>query len=71
MKILLRKVLIADPGSVLNGLQKDILIDGNLISAIEDHISQASDIEQIIEAEGLTVSPGWVDSFSHFCDPGL
>jgi len=71
MKILLKKVLIADPGSVLNGLQKDILIDGNLISAIEDHISQAADIEQIIEAEGLTVSPGWVDSFAHFCDPGF
>ena len=69
MKILVRQATIADPNSPFNGQVTDILIDGLHISKIAAHIAEPAD--EIIEAAGLTVSPGWVDIFSHFCDPGF
>ena len=69
MKILVRKALIVDPQSAFNGTQKDILIDDTKIVAIEDSIHQSAD--QIIDHTSMMVSPGWVDTFSHFCDPGF
>jgi len=69
MKILVRQAVIADPHSPFNGQSTDILIDGGVITKIASHISEKFD--EVIEAKGLTVSPGWVDIFSHFCDPGL
>jgi len=69
MKILVRQATIADPNSPFNGQVTDILIDGLHISKIAAHIAGPAD--EIIEAAGLTVSPGWVDIFSHFCDPGF
>ena len=68
MKILLRKVLVADVNSSFDHSVKDILIEDGKIVSIKDNISQKAD--EIIEEEGLTVSPGWIDAFAHFCDPG-
>ena len=68
MKILIRQAVIADPNSPFNGQTTDILINGEQISKIASHINESAD--EVIVAEGLTVSPGWVDIFSHFCDPG-
>jgi dihydroorotase len=68
MKILIRQAVIADPNSPLNGKVTDILIVGGQITKIAPEITGPAD--EIIEEEGLTVSPGWVDIFSHFCDPG-
>lgn len=68
MKILVRQVTIADPNSPFNGQVTDILIHGAQIAKIAPQISDTAD--EIIEADGLCVSPGWVDIFSHFCDPG-
>ena len=69
MKILVRQATIADPNSTFNGQVTDILIEGQLISKIAPHISEP--VDEIIEAAGITASPGWVDIFSHFCDPGF
>jgi dihydroorotase len=68
MNILLQQVSIADPNSPFNGSKKDILIADGIIKAIEDNISTAS--AQIINKENTIVTPGWVDIFSHACDPG-
>lgn len=68
MKILLRQATIADPDSAYNGQVCDILINEGMISKIAAKISETAD--EVVEADGLTVSPGWVDLFSHFCDPG-
>lgn len=68
MKILLRQATIADPGSTFNGQVQDILINGNTISAIAPDIREKAD--KVIETEGLIVSPGWVDVFADFADPG-
>ncbi len=68
MKILVRQAHIADPNSPHNGQVTDILIDGEQITEISKKITAAADT--VIEADGLTISPGFVDIFAHFCDPG-
>lgn len=68
MKILLKQVTIADPLSPFNGSVKDILIVDGIVSQVADDIAGESGTHI---ANGGTISPGWVDIFSHFCDPGL
>jgi dihydroorotase len=68
MTILIRKAIITQPGSPFNGQQKDILITGGNVVRIADNITEKAGT--VIEREGLQVSPGWVDIFAHFCDPG-
>ena len=68
MKILVRQARIADPNSPHNGQVTDILIEGEQITDISPKITTTADT--VIEADGLTVSPGFVDIFAHFCDPG-
>ena len=69
MKVLLKQAIIVQSSSPLNGLQKDILINNGIIQLIEDQITEQSDT--VVEQPGLHVSIGWIDLFSHFCDPGF
>jgi dihydroorotase len=69
MTILLRQVKIVDIHSPFNGLVKDILLQDQHIISISDHYTGNSD--QVIELKGNYVSPGFVDPFVHFCDPGF
>lgn len=68
MKILLQQVTIADPNSPYNGNEKDILIVDGFINRIADNI--LDDSAQTFTANNVMVTPGWVDIFSHACDPG-
>lgn len=43
---------------------RDILVENGRITAIDKNISFPA--EEIIDAEGLTVTPGWVDDHAHF-----
>ena len=69
MSILLRQVKIADPASPFHNKVKDILIKDQQIVSITDHFDGKTDF--VFEKAGTTVSPGWVDPFVHFCDPGM
>lgn len=68
MQLLIRQALIASPDSPDNGQIRDILVNGDTIQQIAPHITSSADHE--ISDEGLTISPGWIDIFIHFCDPG-
>jgi len=68
MKILIQQACIIDRGSPHNGTIRDILIEDGRIMAIGANLPAAADT--VIRHPGLHVSPGWVDIFSHFCDPG-
>ncbi len=68
MKLLIKKVLIADKKSPFSGLTKDILVIDGKISLISDEITSPAD--ETIETEGLIISQGWVDVFTDFADPG-
>ncbi|MBC7721864.1 MAG: dihydroorotase [Pedobacter sp.] len=71
MRLLLQKVLIADINSPFKGTIKDILIIDGIIAQIADNIASDAADTTIIHNENYIVSTGWVDIFSHFCDPGL
>lgn len=68
MKVLIKQALIADPQSTFYNKIQDILVENGVITEISPEITVESDRE--IKRPGLTVSPGWVDLFAHFNDPG-
>lgn len=68
MTILVRKALIIDPHSPHNNSVKDIFIQDGFIDTIHEHISLNADT--VIEQQNIIVSPGWIDIFANFCDPG-
>ncbi len=68
MTILVRKALIIDPLSPHNNSVKDIFIKDGLIETIQENFSGNADT--VIEQEDIILSPGWIDIFSNFCDPG-
>ena len=67
MKLLISKALLIDPTSIHHNTTKDILIIDGIIKGIDNNIDAAD--AQVIE--GNVVSPGFIDVFSHFCDPGF
>jgi dihydroorotase len=69
MTILVRKARISDPLSSHQGSVRDLLIRDGHIVRIADNIQEPAD--QTISADGLHASPGWVDVFTHGCDPGF
>ncbi len=68
MNLLIKQVRIVDPTSSFNGRTVDILISNGIITAIGNQLHDAAD--KTISQEGLHVSPGWVDLFADFADPG-
>jgi dihydroorotase len=68
MKILIKEARIICAQSPLNGQVHDILINDGNIQQIGNSIEAAAD--EIISAEGLHVSVGWMDVFANFADPG-
>jgi dihydroorotase len=68
MTILIKQACIVDPSSSLNGQITDIFIENGIIKQIGKKLSVSADKE--ISIEGLCVSPGWMDVFSNFADPG-
>jgi dihydroorotase len=69
MNILLKQVLIADPNSPFNRQQVDIFIENSLIKQIGSLHDASAEI--VINEPDLIVSPGWVDVFANFCEPGF
>jgi dihydroorotase len=67
MKLLIRQALINDSFSAYNGNTADIFIENGIITQIGSIQASA---DRVIEAHGLHVSPGWIDSFADFADPG-
>ncbi|MEO8403647.1 MAG: dihydroorotase [Chitinophagaceae bacterium] len=68
MKILIKQARIVDPSSPLNGQIHDIFIEDGIITRTGKQLSVKADQE--ISTEGLCVSPGWMDVFANFGDPG-
>jgi len=68
MKLLIKQARIVDPNSSLNGQISDIFIDDGIITGLGIEIKGSPDKE--IKIPGIHVSPGWVDSFANFGDPG-
>ncbi|MFI5124917.1 MAG: dihydroorotase [Chitinophagales bacterium] len=69
MKVLLKQAYITDPLSSHLGTIQDILVENGIIREIAAAIPD-SHAEKLITGKGLVVSPGWVDIFSNFAEPG-
>jgi len=69
MKLLIKQACITDPLSSHHGTIQDILIEKGTIQQIAPVIAEKAD--QVIDQQGLHISPGWVDIFSNFADPGF
>lgn len=68
MKILIKQAKIVDPASPFNGHLADIFIENGIISKIGSSLAEIADKE--IAVNGLHASPGWIDVFANFADPG-
>jgi dihydroorotase len=68
MTILIKQATVVDPHSPFNGQTADIFIENGIIKQVSGKISVKADKE--INIAGLHVSPGWVDVFANFADPG-
>jgi len=68
MKILIKQACIVDPTSPFNGQIIDIFIENGIVKQIGKNLTLSADQE--VNIEGLHVSPGWMDVFSNFADPG-
>ncbi|MBA3900166.1 MAG: dihydroorotase [Bacteroidetes bacterium] len=70
MAVIIRSAKIISSASESNGQTADILIIDGKITEIGKGLKAPEDAE-IIEAEGLCVSPGWFDMHVNFRDPGF
>jgi dihydroorotase len=69
MTILVRKATIKDKQSSHHNQERDILISNGIVIEIAPNIDAPAD--QVIEANGQFLSPGWVDVFVSGNDPGF
>ncbi len=70
--ILIKKGHLIDPYSGLFGLYDIEIKDDKIVSIREtDHDFAEDNYEEVIDASGLYVAPGFVDVHVHFRDPGL
>jgi len=70
MRVFIREAKVVDPRSPFNGQVVDLLLENGEIIKIGAGLKAPKDTPQIIEEKGLCVSPGWVDMFVQFHDPG-
>ncbi len=68
MTILIRQAKIVDPTSPFHLTVQDIFIENGFIKSIGTLTATA---DHVIASNGLCISPGWIDLFAHFADPGL
>lgn len=68
MKVLIKKATVLDLGSEYHNKVVDLLIEEGQIKRIAATIKEETDT--VIKANGLCVSPGWVDVFADYREPG-
>jgi len=66
--LLIKGGRVVDPSQKIDG-QFDILVENGRIVRFEKNI-KSSEASEVIEADGLIVSPGFIDLHAHLRDPG-
>ena len=68
MTVLIKQARIIDPSSPYNETTQDILVESGIIKNIGNQLDTREG--ETFSGDGLHVSPGWVDIFANFSDPG-
>ena len=68
MKLLIKQALVVDPNSPYNNKKVDLLIEDGILTKIGKIDTAGAD--KTVSSSHLCISPGWVDSFANFADPG-
>jgi len=66
MDIVLKGATVIDPSSPFHLSKSDIRIQNGLIA----EIGEIAGTDEVVNIDGLSVSPGFCDVFTHACDPG-
>lgn len=69
MDILVKEATVIDPSSPFHLKQAAVFISNGRIVSVGATYDGAA--EKTIDFPGLCISPGWIDTFAQFCDPGL
>lgn len=69
MNILIKDATIVSPGNTFHTKTLDILIEAGVIVEMRKNIPAKGNVK-LVEAQGLCVSPGWIDMQTVSCDPG-
>jgi dihydroorotase len=69
MQVIIRKARIIDPQSDYHDKVVDLLIEDGIIKDVAPKISVKADT--VVEGDDLFVSPGWVDVFADYREPGF
>jgi dihydroorotase len=67
LKTLIKNGHLVDPSQHLDAV-KDLLVENGRIARIADHIEDPCD--EVYDASGLVVAPGFIDIHTHMRDPG-
>jgi len=70
MQVHIRKARVIDPQSGFHDTMADLLIEDGIIKHIAADMA-TPDGATVVAAEGLCVSPGWIDVFADYREPGL
>ena len=68
MKTLIKNGRIVDPSQQLDQVM-DLLVEDGKIAEAAPHIDAAAD--EVFDATGLVVAPGFIDLHTHLREPGL
>ena len=68
MRLLIRGALIVDPSQGIEG-EGDLLIEEGRVVKVEKGIPK-SEAQEVIDADGLILTPGFIDLHSHLREPG-
>lgn len=69
MNLFVRSARIIDPASKHHLQIQDIIIEKGVIARIGSRLKNENHYREV-EAKSLCISPGWMDMFSYFGDPG-
>ena len=68
MSILIKNGYLLDPATGTEGI-RDVFIEDGLIQKVGEYLSEEA--EQVIDAKGLCVMPGFIDLHVHLREPGF
>ncbi|MCX8023143.1 MAG: dihydroorotase [Syntrophorhabdaceae bacterium] len=69
MKILIKNGRVLDPKNGIDGVM-DVYINGGVIERVDRNIRTRGTEEEVIDAKGLCVAPGFIDVHVHLREPG-